>query len=96
MLTIGTKPDGSDYKIGIQKPFAADGEVLEVLSVHDRSVVSSGDYERYFEKDGVIYHHILDPKDRLSLPKWSFQRYDHHRLLSDRRRPQYHLLCTGA
>ena len=62
MLTIGTKPDGSDYKIGIQKPFAADGEVLEVLSVHDRSVVSSGDYERYFEKDGVIYHHILDPQ----------------------------------
>ena len=34
----------------------------EVLSVHDRSVVSSGDYERYFEKDGVIYHHILDPQ----------------------------------
>ena len=62
VLTIGTKPDGSDYKIGIQKPFAADGEVLEVLSVHDRSVVSSGDYERYFEKDGVIYHHILDPQ----------------------------------
>lgn len=60
-LTIGSKYDGSDYKIGIQKPFAGEGSVIAVLSVSDSSVVSSGNYERYFEKDNTIYHHILDP-----------------------------------
>ena len=61
MLALGGRPDGSDFKIGIQKPFATDGTVLTSLSVTDQSVVSSGNYERYFEQDGVIYHHILDP-----------------------------------
>lgn len=61
MLAMGGRPDGSDFQIGVQEPFAADGTVLTSLSIADRSVVSSGNYERYFEKDGVIYHHILDP-----------------------------------
>lgn len=61
MLALGGRTDGSDFKIGVQEPFATDGTVLTSLSVSDRSVVSSGNYERYFEKDGVIYHHILDP-----------------------------------
>lgn len=61
MLALGGRPDGSDFKIGVQEPFAADGTVLTSLSVSDQSVVSSGNYERYFEKDGVIFHHILDP-----------------------------------
>lgn len=61
MLALGGRPDGSDFKIGIQEPFATDGTVLTSLSVTDQSVVSSGNYERYFEQDGVIYHHILDP-----------------------------------
>lgn len=61
MLALGGRADGSDFQIGLQEPFAADGTVLTSLSVSDRSVVSSGNYERYFEKDGVIYHHILDP-----------------------------------
>lgn len=62
MLTIGGRYDGTDFRIGIQKPFADDGTALAVLSVSDKSVVSSGNYERYFKKDGVIYHHILDPE----------------------------------
>lgn len=61
MLALGGRPDGSDFRIGIQEPFAADGTVLTNLSISDKSVVSSGNYERYFEKDGIIYHHILDP-----------------------------------
>lgn len=60
-LAVGSKYDGSDYRIGIQKPFADEGSVIAVLSVSDQSVVSSGNYERYFEKDNQIYHHILDP-----------------------------------
>lgn len=62
MLALGGRTDGTDFRIGIQKPFADDGTVMASLSVSDESVVSSGNYERYFEKDGVIYHHILDPR----------------------------------
>ena len=61
ILTLGGKTDGSDFRIGIQKPFAEDGTVMAVLPVSDKSIVSSGNYERYFKKDGKIYHHILDP-----------------------------------
>ena len=61
ILTLGGKTDGSNFRIGIQKPFAEDGTVMAVLPVSDKSIVSSGNYERYFKKDGKIYHHILDP-----------------------------------
>ena len=60
VLTIGSKPDGSNWKIGIQKPFAG-GELIDTVEVSGKTVVSSGVYERYFKQDGVIYHHILDP-----------------------------------
>ena len=61
IVTIGCKSDGSNFKVGIQKPFDKRNEILSTLSVKDKSVVSSGNYERYFEKDGKIYHHIFDP-----------------------------------
>ena len=61
VLTLGGRYDGSDFRIGIQKPFSEDGTVLGTVSVSDSSVVSSGDYERYFRKNGAIYHHILEP-----------------------------------
>ena len=61
VLTIGTKPDKSLWKIGIRKPFGAADETAAVISVSGKSVVTSGTYERYFEKDGTIYHHILQP-----------------------------------
>ena len=62
VLTIGMKPDKSPWKIGIRKPFGAADETAAVISVSGKSVVTSGTYERYFEKDGTIYHHILEPK----------------------------------
>ena len=57
---IGSKPDGSDWRLGLRSPF---GEgVLGVLRVSDKAVVTSGNYERYFiGGDGVRYGHIVDP-----------------------------------
>lgn len=60
--TIGSKPDGKPWYVGIQKPFSPSGEILTVVEVADQSVVSTGTYERYFELDGVKYHHVLNPK----------------------------------
>ena len=57
----GERPDGGPWRVGIQKPFADRGETDRVIEVSGLSVVSSGIYERYFELDGVIYHHVLDP-----------------------------------
>ena len=60
ILCIGDKPDGSDFLVGIKKPFSEDIELA--LNVDGLSVVTSGTYERFFEKDGKLYHHILDPQ----------------------------------
>lgn len=57
---LGTKPDGSLWRVAVQSPDAED-EYLGVLETKDRAIITSGGYERYFEKDGVTYHHIIDP-----------------------------------
>ena len=61
VLTIGSKPGGKKWNIGIQKPFGTHDQTADVVAVEDQTVVSSGIYERYFEQDGKLYHHILDP-----------------------------------
>ena len=62
VLCIGGKPDNSAFKIGIQKPFADRIETIAVMDIRNKSVVSSGIYERCFEQDGTLYHHLLNPK----------------------------------
>ena len=52
--TVGAKPDGSPWQIGIK-------DAMMVLSVEDQAVVTSGGYERYFEQDGQTYWHIMAP-----------------------------------
>ncbi|MCD6176672.1 MAG: FAD:protein FMN transferase [Candidatus Cloacimonetes bacterium] len=49
------------YKIGIHHPRSKSNEIIDVINVGNRSVVTSGDYERYFMKDGKRYHHIINP-----------------------------------
>jgi thiamine biosynthesis lipoprotein len=62
ILLVGPKLDGSSFIIGIQDPSSLRGEYLMSIFVDDVAVVSSGDYERYFEYEGKKYHHILNPK----------------------------------
>lgn len=57
--TVGAKPDGSPWQIGIKDPKGEDA--MMVLSIADQAVVTSGGYERYFEQDGQTYWHIMDP-----------------------------------
>ena len=61
VFVMGQKTDGSDWRIAVKDP--ADTEsYLGVVSAADQFIVTSGVYERYFEENGVRYHHILDPK----------------------------------
>lgn len=57
---IGTKPDGSDWRVGLKAPFS--GNVLGIFQISDMAVVTSGNYERFFVgDDGKTYGHIVDP-----------------------------------
>ncbi len=66
---VGENRDVKDkkWRIGLQKPFDVAGEYDQVVQIDEGSVVTSGTYQRFFEKDGKKYHHILDPKT--GLPK---------------------------
>ncbi len=58
--TIGTKPDGTDWKLGLRSPF--DEGSFATLEISDCAVITSGGYERYFVgEDDETYWHILDP-----------------------------------
>lgn len=61
ILAVGSKPDGSDWRLGLKDPFA-DGNI-GILEVSDCAVVTSGNYENYFAgEDGRVYGHIIDPR----------------------------------
>lgn len=58
---LGAKTDGSLWRVSILDPKDTE-RYAGILSVKDCAVVTSGGYERYFEKDGIAYHHIIDPR----------------------------------
>jgi FAD:protein FMN transferase len=63
VLALGSRPDRKPWRIGLQDPFSAErGAYLGVASLVDKTMVTSGVYERYFMQDGKRYHHILDTK----------------------------------
>lgn len=59
--TFGRKPGGTGWRVGLKDPRVPDS-LITVFELRNRAVATSGDYERYFIKDGVRYHHILDPE----------------------------------
>jgi FAD:protein FMN transferase len=61
VVTVGARPDGSPWQIGIQHP-RQEGSLVGAVSVVNQTVVTSGDYQRYFtDSQGKRHHHILDP-----------------------------------
>ena len=61
VLVVGSRPDGAPWRVGLQNPFSGErGDYIGIARLVDKTMVTSGVYERYFIKDGVRYHHILD------------------------------------
>jgi thiamine biosynthesis lipoprotein len=66
---IGPQPDGSPWSIAIQHPRDPSAHVASI-PLADGAVCTSGDYERFFERDGVRYCHVLDPSTGMSVRHW--------------------------
>lgn len=62
VVTLGSKPDGTAFVIGIERPYSDRTAIVGTISVSDMTVVTSGIYERKFEENGVLYHHVLSPE----------------------------------
>ena len=63
MQCLGTKPDGSPWRIGVKDPFNPDFGLSAIIQIVDKAVITSGGYERFFvdEETGITYRHIIDP-----------------------------------
>lgn len=61
IYALGKNEQGKKWRIGLQDPSLDRGDHFAVEELSDKTAVTSGSYERYFEKDGRIYHHILNP-----------------------------------
>jgi len=63
VYVVGKRPDGKSWRIGLQDPFSGErGAYIGVATLSDKTMVTSGVYERFFIQDGVRYHHILDTR----------------------------------
>ena len=62
IAALGSRPDGSGWRVAVRDPQGESGQWVGILSISDQRVSTSGGYERWFEQDGETYHHILDPR----------------------------------
>lgn len=64
VFVMGGSPtrNGAEWNVGVQDPLAPRGQSLGKMKLKDRSIVTSGIYERYLEVDGVVYHHLMNPE----------------------------------
>lgn len=62
VVTIGSKADGSSWRVGIERPYTDRTELIGAVECMEATVTTSGVYERCFVQDGVTYHHVLDPE----------------------------------
>ena len=70
VATVGTRGDGSDWKLAIQNPdLESEDSAIETVQISDKCLVTSGDYQRYYTVNGVDYCHIIDP-DTLMPPEY--------------------------
>lgn len=60
ITVVGTRPDGNPWRVGVKDPNQLESYVC-ILALTDETLSTSGAYERFFEEDGVTYHHIIDP-----------------------------------
>jgi thiamine biosynthesis lipoprotein len=67
---IGPQPDGTPWTIGVQDPRGPGGAAVAALPVPAGAMATSGDYERYFERDGRRYCHLLDPRSGWPVAHW--------------------------
>ncbi len=63
VYALGQKDKNTPWNVGIQDPESAQGDMVGIVPVTDMAVITSGTYERYFEEDGIRYHHILSTRD---------------------------------
>lgn len=61
IAAVGARSDGTPWRVALRDPRQEEGQIM-VLALSDRILSTSGGYERFFEADGSIYHHILDPR----------------------------------
>lgn len=62
LRTRGRKPDGSAWRIAIERPIEGERSINTVVQLHDLAMATSGDYRNFFQRDGLRYSHTIDPR----------------------------------